>query len=93
MPEPKQQGLDFTQQETENYNGVKHEWTGTLYVPTADETRRIEREAAARDAISPICIAEPQADIVNPLLKYGFNRTRKVKMNFKDALGVRQRGA
>lgn len=82
---PKQEGLTF-EPETENYAGVKHEWTGTLYVPTADEITRIETEAAARET-SPIVFAEPQLFVRTDVPR------GKVKMKMKDALKFRQRGA
>lgn len=86
MSEPKQIGLTFDALETENYAGVKHEWTGTLYVPTADEIERIETEVAARET-SPIVFAEPQLFVKTDVPR------SKVKMKMKDALRLRQRGA
>ena len=83
-PKPKQKELTF-EPETENYAGVKHEWTGTLYVPTADEIKRIESEVAAR-ATSPVVFAEPSLFVRQD------SPRAKVKMKMKDALGLRQRG-
>lgn len=84
LDKPHQDELTF-EPETENYAGVKHEWTGTLYVPTAEETRRIETEVAARET-SPIVFAEP-------VLYVRQDQPRgRVKMKMKDALRFRQRG-
>jgi hypothetical protein len=88
MPEPerkKQNRLAF-EPETEDYAGVKHEWSGTLYVPTPEETTRIEAEAAERD-VSPVILAEQLLYV-----RHDGPRT-KVKMKMKDALRFRQRGA
>lgn len=85
MPEPKQKGFTF-EPETENYAGVKHEWTGTLYVPAPGETERIEAEAVARET-SPIVFSEPVLYVKTDVPR------AKVKMKMKDALRFRQRGA
>lgn len=82
---PKQENLEF-EPETENYAGIKHEWTGTLYVPTASETARIEAEVVARET-SPIVFAEPVLYV-----KQDAPRGR-VKMKMKDGLRLRQKGA
>lgn len=92
MTNPRQETLTF-EPEYAVSGGIKHEWTGTLFLPTAEESERLEKERATETHVNPVCLAEVKPDIVNPLAKYGFNRTRRVKMKMKDALGLRQRGA
>lgn len=70
----------------EEYAGVKHEFTGTLFVPTAEECERIEREAAAR-AKPLVGIGEPSL-FVPPSCIPGKPRG-SVKMKMRDALALR----
>lgn len=74
----------------EEYAGVKHEFTGTLFVPTQSEFKRIEREQAERTK-PLIGIGEPSLFVPPSCLP---NKPRgRVKMKMRDALRFRAKNA
>lgn len=89
MSDTKQQDSFEFEPAYEEYAGVKHEFTGTLFVPTASEFERIEREQAARTKPS-VGIGEPSLFVPNSLLPPRPRAT--VKMKMKTALRFRTRG-
>lgn len=71
--------------------GVKHEFNGTLFVPTASEMERIEKEAKARDEKPRVVGGEPHLFVPTSMLP---NQPRQaVKMKMRDALRFRTKGA
>lgn len=82
----KQDAFEFELEEYINHAGIQHEFTGTLFVPTESEMKRIEREQAER-ATSPVVLAEPVLYVPTEQPRAG------VKMKMRDALRMRQRGA
>ena len=88
MAKPTQNDFEF-EPAYEEYAGVKHEFTGTLFVPTADEFKRIEREQAART--KPLVgIGEPSLFVPQSCIP-GKPRG-SVKMKMRNALRFRARG-
>lgn len=81
----KQDAFEF-EPEYLNHAGIQHEFTGTLFVPTESENKRIEKEQAARET-SPVVFAEPVLYVPTAQPRAG------VKMKMRDALRMRQRGA
>ena len=79
----KQETLDFEPEYLESY-GIKHEFTGTLFIPTQDEFKRIEREQAERET-SPVVFAEPVLYIKQDVPR------QRIKMKPTDALKLRAR--
>lgn len=90
MPDTKQQDSFEFEPAYEEYAGVKHEFTGTLFVPTEEEFKRIEREQQART--KPLVgIGEPSLFVPPSCIP---EKPRgSVKMKMKDALRFRTRGA
>jgi hypothetical protein len=92
MPEskPSQSDIDF-EPKYETHDGVKHEFTGLLYVPAPGESERLEREKPPET--NPICIATPVPLVPKGSHYQGFtgNETagKKVKMRMLDALKLR----
>jgi hypothetical protein len=73
--------------EYENYAGVEHEFTGTLFVPTAREEAK-QAEAAKPEMMSvvgskPVLFVAP-----SEIVRLGHSG-KKVKMNALDALKLR----
>lgn len=89
MPDTKHQDSFEFEPAYEEYAGVKHEFTGTLFVPTESEFKRIEREQAERTK-SAIAVGEPSLFVPNSLLPPRPRAT--VKMKMKTALRMRTRG-
>lgn len=82
MPESKRQ-TEFTV--TPEYlvqDGVKHEFTGTLFIPALGENERIEKEQAAR-AVSPIGYGQQLSGLIIP------TKPERVKIDMKTALRLR----
>lgn len=77
----KQETLEFEPEYLESH-GIKHEFNGILFVPTADEMKRIEAEQRDR-ATSPVAFAEPHLFV--PVEK----PRASVKMKMRDALKFR----
>lgn len=72
----------------EEYGGVKHEFTGTLFVPTAEEFERMKREQKPEKPL--VGIGEPSLFVPPSCIP---NKPRgSVKMKLRDALKMRTRG-
>lgn len=84
----RQDSFEFEPQYLES-GGVKHEFNGTLFVPTASEFARIEKEQAARPEPKLVGLGEPSLFVPNSILPH---KRPAVKMKMRDALRFRQRG-
>jgi hypothetical protein len=89
----KQPTLDFVP-EYENYAGVAHEFTGTLFVPAPGESERLAKERPKEQmnvvGSKPVIftLTEPRG---NRFAKSKDDFT-KVKLDLKTALGLRAKG-
>ena len=92
MPEskPSQSDLGFEPKYAVQ-DGVKHEFTGLLFIPAPGESERLEREKPPE--MNPVCIATPVPLVPKGSHYQGFtgNETagKKVKMKMLDALRLR----
>lgn len=77
--EGRQEGFDLEPDYLKD-RGIAFEIAASgLYVPAPGEHERLEAERPKE--LPPICIAEEKPDIVNPLLKFGFNRTKTARVD------------
>lgn len=70
-------------------DGVKHEFNGTLFVPTAEEMKRIDAVVAERDARPTVALGEQHLFVPSHMAP---QRARGVKMKLRDALRFRTKG-
>lgn len=95
MPEskPKQQDFEFEPQYAV-HDGVKHEFTGLLFIPAPGESERLEKEK--QPDINPVALVTPVPLVPQKSHYHGFtgneSAAKRVKMNPLDALRLRQRG-
>lgn len=95
MPEskPNQTDLDFEPQYAV-HEGVKHEFTGLLFIPAPGESERLEREK--QPETNPVALVTPVPLVPQESYYHGFSgnksAAKRVKMNPLDALRLRQRG-
>lgn len=84
---PRARGLTFEPEYAEQ-DGIKHEFTGSLYIPAPGESERCETERQSREPeLNPVCIAAP---LIEKPYRSDWT-TRRVKMSAGEMIRLNAR--